>query len=117
MLGAGGLPQARSVAFATIVANQLAQTLDAGRSEGTLTRPVAGAVAGSLSVLIAAFAIPPLRSFLHLVLPSPLGWLLIGGGSLLAVLLSRVLASTKLVDSAMARLPEPSAAQPASIQV
>ncbi|HZU69141.1 MAG TPA: HAD-IC family P-type ATPase [Ktedonobacteraceae bacterium] len=119
MLGAGGLQQARSVAFGTIIANQLAQTLDAGRSEGTLTRPVAAAVTGSLAVLTASFAIPPLRTFLHLVLPSPLGWLLIGTGSLLAVLLSRVLASTKLVESAMARLPapEPSAAQPAVVQV
>jgi len=76
-------------------------------------------VTGSLAVLTASFAIPPLRTFLHLVLPSPLGWLLIGTGSLLAVLLSRVLASTKLVESAMARLPapEPSAAQPAVVQV
>jgi magnesium-transporting ATPase (P-type) len=117
MLGAGTHPQARSVAFATIVATQLAQTLDVGRSQGTLTRPVVGAVAGSLSVLTAAFAIPPLRSFLHLVLPSPPGWLLIGGGSLLAVLLSRVLASPKLVRPVLAELPEAPAAQLAPVQV
>jgi calcium-translocating P-type ATPase len=116
MLGAGMQPQARSVAFATIVATQLAQTLDVGRSEGTLTRPVVGAVAGSLSVLAAAFTIPPLRSFLHLVQPSPLGWLLIGGGSLLAVLLSRILASSKLVRPAMVQLSEAPATQLAPVE-
>ncbi|GER91172.1 hypothetical protein KDW_53340 [Dictyobacter vulcani] len=47
-LGAGSLPRARSVAFASIVSTQLAQTLMAGRSEGHLTRPVLGAVGGSL---------------------------------------------------------------------
>jgi hypothetical protein len=116
MLGAGMQPQARSVAFATIVATQLAQTLDVGRSEGTLTRPVVGAVAGSLSVLAAAFTIPPLRSFLHLVQPAPLGWLLIGGGSLLAVLLSRILASSKLVRPAMVQLSEAPATQLAPVE-
>ena len=39
-LGVSALPQARTVAFASIVATQLAQTLDAGHAEGTLTRPV-----------------------------------------------------------------------------
>src|SRR5205807_9678651 len=38
MLGSSTLPQARSVAFASVVMNQLAQTLDAGRFEGGLTR-------------------------------------------------------------------------------
>jgi magnesium-transporting ATPase (P-type) len=111
MLGAGMVPQARSVAFATIVATQLAQTLDAGRSEGTLTRPVVGAVAGSLSVLTAGFALPPLRRFLHLVLPSPLGWLLIGGGSLLAVLLSHVLASLNFANPTLSQFSEVLTAQ------
>jgi cation-transporting ATPase I len=93
MLGASNLPQARSVAFASIIATQLAQTLDAGRSEGNLTRSVLGAVAGSTSVLLAAFAIPPLRSFLSLAIPTPFGLALIGGGTIVAVVMNRVLAS------------------------
>ncbi|HEU5226440.1 MAG TPA: cation-transporting P-type ATPase, partial [Ktedonobacteraceae bacterium] len=93
MLGTRALPEARSVAFASIIATQLAQTLDAGRSEGTLTRPVLAAVAGSTGVLLAAFVVPSLRNFLRLVVPSPLGWALIGSGALLAVLLHHLLAA------------------------
>src|SRR6266566_288620 len=58
MLGSSTLPQARSVAFASVVMNQLAQTLDAGRFEGGLTRSVFSAVVGSAGVLAATFAIP-----------------------------------------------------------
>ena len=50
-LGSSALPQARSVAFASIVSTQLAQTLDVGWAEGTLTRSVFGAVVGSAAVL------------------------------------------------------------------
>ncbi len=103
MLGTGALPEARAVAFASIVTTQLAQTLDAGRAEGTLTRPVLAAVAGSLAVLLSAFAIPPLRNFLQLVIPSPLGWALIGSGTLLAILLQHVLAA--LAKSHLASAP------------
>lgn len=87
-LGTGSLAQARSVAFASIVLTQLAQTLLAGRSEGHLTRPVLGAVGGSLGVLLAAFSIPQLRSFLNLVLLSPSAWLLIAASALTAPLLN-----------------------------
>jgi magnesium-transporting ATPase (P-type) len=90
MLGSG-LPQARSVAFASIVATQLAQTLDSGWSEGTLTKPVLSAVAGSVGVLLATFTVPPLRAFLQLALPSPFGWALIGTGAVAAVGVNRVL--------------------------
>ncbi len=93
MLGASNLPQARSVAFASIIATQLAQTLDAGRSEGNLTPSVLGAVAGSTGVLLAAFAVPPLRSFLSLAIPTPFGLALVGGGTLVAVVMNRVLAA------------------------
>jgi magnesium-transporting ATPase (P-type) len=89
----GGLPSARSVAFASIVATQLAQTLDAGWAEGSLTRPVLGAVTGSAGVLIAALTVPPMRDVLSLVTPTPLGWTLVGTGAVAAVLLNRVLAS------------------------
>jgi cation-transporting ATPase I len=92
MLGSSMVPEARSVAFGSIVMTQLAQTLDSGWSEGTLTKPVLSAVAGSAGVLLAAFTIPPLRNFLQLVMPSPLGWVLIGTGSLVAVGMNRLLA-------------------------
>jgi magnesium-transporting ATPase (P-type) len=91
----GGLPSARSVAFASIVATQLTQTLDAGWAEGSLTRPVLGAVAGSAGVLIAALTVPPMRDVLSLVTPTPLGWTLVGTGAVAAVLLNRVLASAR----------------------
>ena len=104
MLGASTLPEARSVAYASIIATQLAQTLDAGRAEGRLTRSVFGAVAGSTGMLIATLGVPPLRAFLNLVMPGPLGWALIGGGALLAVVLNRVLASPAFVHLA---LPQP----------
>jgi magnesium-transporting ATPase (P-type) len=81
-----GLPEARSVAFASIVMTQLAQTLRAGWSEGGLTPVVLGAVGGSASLLLAALTIPPLRDVLTLALPSPLGWALIGAGSLTAAI-------------------------------
>jgi hypothetical protein len=95
------LPEARSVAFASIVANQLAQTLDAGWSEGNLTRSVLGAVGGSTAVLLATLTVPPLRNFLNLVTPGPLGWTLIGAGALVSVILNRLFSSLGAVQSAL----------------
>jgi magnesium-transporting ATPase (P-type) len=101
MLGSSMLPEARSVAFASIVANQLAQTLDAGWSEGNLTRSVLGAVGGSTAVLLATLTVPPLRNFLNLVTPGPLGWTLIGAGALVSVILNRLFSSLGAVQSAL----------------
>ena len=89
----GGLSLARTVAFASIVTTQLAQTLDVGRSEGGLSRSVLGAVTGSTGILVATLAIRPLRAFLMLGIPGPLGMALIGGATLAALLLGRGLAS------------------------
>nr|MDP9475112.1 hypothetical protein [Actinomycetota bacterium] len=89
-LRSGGLAQARSVAFASIVATQLAQTLDAGRSEGGLSRSVLGAVAGSAGLLLSALTVRPLRGFLGLTTPGPFGLALVAAGALVAVLLGRV---------------------------
>jgi cation-transporting P-type ATPase I len=100
MLVSSTLPEARTVAYASIVATQLAQTLDAGRSAGGLTRSVFAAVAGSTAVLLATLTMPPLRDFLTLVTPSPFGWALIGAGALIAVVMSRVLAVASPVRSA-----------------
>ena len=103
-LGASSLPQARTVAFASVVANQLAQTIDAGLVEGSLTPAVLGAVGGSAGLLAAAVTIPSLRTFLGLAMPSPLGWALIGAGTLLAPLLSRLLSAIRFSRPA---LPQP----------
>jgi magnesium-transporting ATPase (P-type) len=84
--------QANSVAFATIVATQLSQTLDAGWTEGNLNRSVLGAVAGSAGMLASALTIPGMRNLLGLAPLNVLGLGLIGGGAIAAVTLSRALA-------------------------
>ncbi len=89
-LRASSLPQARTVAYACIVATQLAQTLDVGRSEGGLSRSVLGAVAGSAALFAATFAIKPLRVFLAITPPTPFGWTLVVGATLAAVALARL---------------------------
>jgi len=111
-LGAGGLPQARAVAFASIVTTQLAQTLDAGRAEGGLTRPVVAAVAGSGGLLVAALTVPAVRNILLLAAPTPLGWALIVASAPSAILLSRVLGGAR-GDDAQRSTPPASSILPA----
>jgi len=91
--GASTPPQAGAVAFGTIVATQLAQTLDAGWSEGTLNLPVLAAVGGSTAFLISTLTLSPMRALLGLALPTPAGWSLIGAGALASVALNRLLAA------------------------
>ncbi|MEJ7804263.1 MAG: HAD-IC family P-type ATPase, partial [Candidatus Limnocylindria bacterium] len=92
-LRSGGLPLARTVAFASIITTQLAQTLDVGRSEGGISRSVLGAVTGSVGLLVATVAVRPLRDFLMLGLPGPLGLALVGAATLVALVLSQGLAA------------------------
>jgi hypothetical protein len=89
--GMAGPQQASAVAFTSVVATQLAQTLEVGRVEGTLSRTVLGAVAGSAALLVGAVAIPPLRNLLGIVAPSPVGWGVTCGASAAAVALSRMI--------------------------
>src|SRR5205807_8702583 len=58
-LASNTLPQARSVAYTSVIVTQLAQTLDAGRVVGGLTRPGLGALGGALCVRAASFTVPP----------------------------------------------------------
>ncbi|HEV2122676.1 MAG TPA: HAD-IC family P-type ATPase, partial [Chloroflexota bacterium] len=88
-LRSGSIPMARTVAFASIITTQLAQTLDVGWAEEGLSRSVLGAVVGSAGLLIATFIIRPLRDFLSLAVLSPFGWGLVGVASLVALLLGR----------------------------
>jgi hypothetical protein len=102
----GGVAEANAVAFGTIITTQLGQTLDAGRSEGTLNRSVLGAVAGSAGMLVSSLAVPPLRNLLGLALPGPLGWSLMGAGAVAAVLINRALS----VAGSIAPVPQDQAA-------
>ena len=92
-----GMPAAGSVAFASVVSTQLAQTLALGRNVEGFSRSVLGAVAGSTGLLVAALTVGPLRAFLGLAPPTSVGWALIGAASLLAVPLNRLLASARLL--------------------
>jgi calcium-translocating P-type ATPase len=93
MHGMGRQVEAGSVAFASVVATQLAQTLEVGRVEGTLSPQVLGAVAGSLAVLFGTLTIPPVRNVLGLQTPSPIGWGAITAASVSAVLISRAIST------------------------
>jgi cation-transporting P-type ATPase I len=82
---------ARAVAFSSIVATQLGQTLALGRAGGQLTTPVAAGVAGSAGVLALTLTLPPLRGFLGLAPPTPVGLALILAATLSAVALHGML--------------------------
>jgi magnesium-transporting ATPase (P-type) len=98
MQGLGRPLEAGSVAFTSVVATQLAQTLEVGRVEGTLSRQVVGAVAGSFTLLFGTVTLPPLRNLLGLQTPSPLGWSAIAVSAGSAVLISRAI--SKLLPGA-----------------
>lgn len=113
-LRSGGLPQARAVAFASVIGTQLAQTIDLGWSEGNLTPAIVGSVAGSAAMLGLSLAVPSLRAFLGLAIPSPFGWALIGGAAGVAFLLSRASWRTSTAPAGVLRpalaLPAPTTA-------
>jgi calcium-translocating P-type ATPase len=90
-----GLAEARSIAFSSIIATQLTQTIALGRAEGILTRPVAAAVGASGGALALLLGVGPLRRFFDVVLPSPYGWSLVLGGAVLAPTLNRLLTLTQ----------------------
>jgi magnesium-transporting ATPase (P-type) len=73
--------QPQTVAFASIVTTQLAQTLDIGRSDGGLNASVAWAVAGTAALLALAVTLPPLRTFFGLAAPSAPAIALVGGAA------------------------------------
>ncbi|HYW09107.1 MAG TPA: HAD-IC family P-type ATPase [Longimicrobium sp.] len=92
-LRAGGIAYARTVAFTSIITTQLAQTLDAGWAEGTLTPAIRRVVFGSSAALWGILTFPPLRGFLGLARLTVPGYGLVGLGTVVAVLLGRVLPS------------------------
>jgi magnesium-transporting ATPase (P-type) len=76
-LALDGAQQAQSVAFATIIGTQLAQTLDTGLAESEHRAPVAAAVGASVALIGTALLLPPVRAFLGLAAPNPIGYALI----------------------------------------
>jgi calcium-translocating P-type ATPase len=88
-LRAQGPRQAQTVGFVSIVATQLAQTLDTGITEGGRVRPVVLAVGGSAALLGATVLVPRARAFLGLATPTPLGVAAIVLASALAIVMNR----------------------------
>jgi cation-transporting P-type ATPase I len=84
--------QPQTVAFASIVSTQLAQTLDLGRLDGRISGSVAGAVTGTAALLALAVMLPSLQGFLGLAAPSLPAIALVGGSAAAAVLFARALA-------------------------
>jgi calcium-translocating P-type ATPase len=98
-----GPAQASAVAFTGVVCTQLAQTLEVGRVEGGLSESVVYAVSASVALLAASVTLPPLRNFLGLITPNPLGCGLVTCGAAGAVAVSRmfdaaVVAAEKLAE-------------------
>jgi hypothetical protein len=84
-------PQGRTVAYASVVSTQLAQTLVLGRTEAGVSRPVVAAVGASAAVLALSIGLPPARAFLGLAPLGPAGIGLVLGASLAAVAIAHVL--------------------------
>lgn len=106
-LGRGQVQAASSVAFASIVGGQLAQTLEYGLANQQLSPSIAIGVGTSAACLILAFVIPPVRGFLGLAAPSLETLLVVALASIGAASLSRVLAQSRLPALPLARSTTP----------
>jgi cation-transporting P-type ATPase I len=84
--------QPQTVAFASIVSTQLAQTLDLGRLDGRISGSVAWAVVGTAGLLALAVTLPSLQAFFGLAAPSLPAIALVGGAAAGAVALGGALA-------------------------
>jgi magnesium-transporting ATPase (P-type) len=94
----------RSVAFASLVATQLAQTIGVGTAERRLSGSVAAAVAGSGALLVAACTVPSLRAFLGLTALGPVHVAIVAAACAAAVALGS-LASDGVRSQPRALLP------------
>ena len=107
MNATGGPQQASAAAFTGVVATQLAQTLDAGRVQGTLSPSVVKAVAASMALLVSGTIFPPVASFLGITSPSLLGWSVVGASSAVSVLMARAIFTLEGVSLPLVREPLP----------
>src|SRR5215218_8337781 len=81
----------QTVAFASIVSTQLAQTLQLGRLDGRISGSVSGAVAGTAALLALTVTLPALQGFFGLAAPSAAAVALVGGAAAGAVALASLL--------------------------
>jgi hypothetical protein len=89
-----GTPQqAAAVAFGSVVATQVAQSLEVGWPDGQPNRAILGAVAASVSLLGIALLAPPARALLGLVAPTPVGLGLIVTTAAAAFIINRILST------------------------
>ncbi|HEU4974864.1 MAG TPA: HAD-IC family P-type ATPase [Baekduia sp.] len=93
-----------TVAFGSVVAAQLAQTLDLGWTEGRLSPSVSAAIGASTAVMAATMTVAPLRAFLGLAVPTPAGLVLMVAASAGAVVVARALAARAADPPARAQL-------------
>jgi magnesium-transporting ATPase (P-type) len=101
-----GPVQGSAVAFTGVVATQLAQTLEAGRVEGTLSESVVAAVSTSVALLVSSVTIPPVRTFLNLQAPTLTSWGVVGAAAAGAVGVSRLFNLAWRMPPAPSLLPE-----------
>lgn len=94
-----GVADPRAVAYASVVATQLAQTLSVGRQQGQLSRSVLGGIGASTGLLVASLTVPQLRCFLGLGAMGPSGTVLILASAGLSVALQRLLSGTEAQGS------------------
>jgi magnesium-transporting ATPase (P-type) len=86
-----GPVEAGTVAFASLICTQLAQTLDAAQTQRTLSGWSLAAVAGSAAALGLVVGVPPVREFLGLVAPSAQSWGTIAASSVAAIAVNRTM--------------------------
>ncbi|MFT4041493.1 MAG: HAD-IC family P-type ATPase, partial [Thermomicrobiales bacterium] len=86
-------PQAAAVAFGSVIATQIAQSLEVGWPKGEPNRAIIGSVASSAVMLGVVLALPPARALLGLAAPTPLGLGLIAATSVAAFVINRVLST------------------------
>lgn len=96
-----------TVAFASIIVPQLAQTLQAGRSQESLSPSVLAAMGGSGGLLGLALAAAPVRRFLGLAAPNLTSLLLIGATAPAATMLAGRLSANEPAVRALPAGPQP----------
>jgi cation-transporting ATPase I len=95
---------AQTVAYSSVVATQLAQTLDAGRRDARATGPVALAALASSGVLAASVTVPAIRGFLGLAPLTPAGFALVLAAAAASVLLARAPSDLRLAPARAGRV-------------
>jgi hypothetical protein len=85
--------QAAAVAFGSVIATQIAQSLEVGWPKGEPNRAIIGAVASSAALLGVTLFLPPARALLGLVAPTPLGLGLIAATAVAAFIINRTLST------------------------